>query len=114
MSEFEEFITYLAAGARWKVLGGAFFIALTGVGLLLLASPEQLSPAFYTCVYAKAFLFVIAVGLFCYTSWVLWPARVMAAKEEVPRFHRMFRVIAITLLILIGMSMAIGVVGSHL
>jgi hypothetical protein len=113
-SKFEEFITYLAAGARWKVLGGAFFIALTGVGLLFLPSKEQISTPFYTCVYVKAVLFVIAVGLFCFTSWVLWPARVLASQEEVPRFHRLFRIIAITLLLIIGMSMAIGIVSSHL
>jgi len=112
--KFEEFIAYLAAGARWKVLGGATFIALTGVSLLLLPCKEQTSTAFHACVYAKAVLFVIAVGLFCFTSWVLWPARILSSAQEIPKFQRRFRSVAITLLILIGMSMAIGIVSSHL
>jgi putative copper export protein len=113
-SKFEEFITYLAAGARWKVLGGAAFIAFTGVCLLLLPSRENTSPAFYACVIAKAALFIVAVGLFCFTSWVLWPARTLASTEENPKFHKTFRVIAITLIILLGISMVVGVVSSHL
>jgi cytochrome bd-type quinol oxidase subunit 2 len=111
--KFEEFITFLAARARWKVLGGAAFIALTGIGLLLLPTQESRPASFYECVDVKAVLFVIAVGLFCFTSWVLWPARVLASAEEVPKFQRIFRVVAITLLILVGASMAIGVVGSE-
>ena len=114
IARFEEFVTWLAAEARWKVLGGAAFIALTGIGLLLLPSQETRPALFYPCVYAKAVLFVIAVGLFCYTSWVLWPARVMASEKEIPKFHRTFRLVAITVLLLVGASMAIGVVSSHL
>jgi putative copper export protein len=112
--KFEEFITYLAAGARWKVLGGAFFIALTGVGLLLLPTKGQTSTSFCMCIYVKLILFVIAIGVFCYTSWVLWPARVMSSKKDIPRFQKTFRVIAITLLILIGISMAVGIISSHM
>jgi len=33
-SQFEAFITFLAAGARWKVLFGCFVIAATGLALL--------------------------------------------------------------------------------
>jgi putative copper export protein len=31
---FEEFISHVAAGARWKVLGGCLLIALTGAALM--------------------------------------------------------------------------------
>src|SRR6185295_15875145 len=64
--QFEEFITHIAAGARWKVLGGAAFIALTGVGLLFLPGAEHTSTGRNACVIAKSFLFIIAISLFCF------------------------------------------------
>jgi putative copper export protein len=112
--QFEEFIAYLASGARWKVLGVAAFIALTGIGLLLLPVAARKSTAFYECLFAKVILFVLAVGLFCFTSWVLWPARVMAAPEEIPKFQRKFRIVALALIGLIGVSIILGVVSSNL
>ena len=111
--EFEEFVAYLANGARWKVLGGAAFVALTGVGLLFLTS-SQPSDVWYTCIYTKGILFIAAIGLFCFTSWVLWPARSMASSEEIPKFQRKFRLVGITLLILVGASAILGVIASHL
>src|SRR5262245_42450574 len=65
-SQVEEFIAHMAAGARWKVLVGAAFIAVTGVSLLLLPAGDQMSPGQRFCLLAKAFLFVAAVSLFCY------------------------------------------------
>jgi hypothetical protein len=112
--EFEEFVAYIAAGARWKVLGGAAFIAATGVGLLVLRGPEQVSGGRNACLAGKVLLFVIAVGVFCFTSWRLWPARVMASTEEIPKFQRAFGWVAMTLLILVGASMVLGVIGKTL
>jgi hypothetical protein len=57
---------------------------------------------------------VIAVGVFCFTSWRLWPARVMASAAEIPKFQRAFRLVAMTLLILVGASMVLGVIGKTL
>src|SRR5712664_2783567 len=76
--QFEEFIAHVAAGARWKVLGGAAFVAVSGAGLLLLRGAEHASTGRNACAIAKAVLFAIAVSLFCFTSWVLWPARILA------------------------------------
>ena len=112
--EFEQFITHLAAGARWKVLGGAAFIALTGLGLLGLRGPEVAADGRNACVIGKAVLFVVAVSVFCFASWRLWPARVMASAEEIPRFQRAFRRVAMALILLVGLSMVLGVVGSHI
>jgi len=111
--QFEEFIAALAAWARWKVLGGCSVIALTGLGLLLLPAEGQPSATWRVCVASKTVLFIIAVGLFCFTSWVLWPARVLASAEEIPNFQRRFRIIAIALVALVGASIVLGVVGSH-
>jgi putative copper export protein len=111
--QFEEFIAALAAGARWKVLGGCSVIALTGLGLLLLPGEGQPSATWRVCVASKTVLFMVAVGLFCFTSWVLWPARVLASAEETPKFQRRFRIIALALVALVGVSIVLGVVGSH-
>ena len=112
--QFEDFITHIAAGARWKVLGGAAFILVTGLSLMLYPVDGALSHWKLGLRITKAILFVVAVGLFCFTSWVLWPARVMATAQELPKFHQRFRIIALALLVLIGGSLAIGAISSHL
>ena len=112
--QFEEFIAHIAAGARWKVLSGAAFVALTGIGLLLLPGAEHASTGRNACVIAKTGLFVVAISLFCFASWRLWPARTLASIEEIPKFQRSFRRIAVTLLVLVGMSMVLGVLSSQL
>ena len=112
--QFEDFIAHLSAGARWKVLGGAAFIGLTGVGLLLYLPTGPLPPGKWVCLLIKVILYVGAVSLFCFTSWVLWPARTLSSTEEIPEFQRKFRIIAVTLLALVGVSMMLGVLCSHL
>jgi putative copper export protein len=112
--QFEEFVTHIAAGSRWKVLSGAAFIALTGIGLLLLPGANHTTTGRVMCLIAKTALFVIAVGLFCFTSWRLWPARTLASVEEMPKFQQSFWRIAVTLLVLVGASMVLGVLSSHL
>jgi hypothetical protein len=112
--QFEDFIAWLAAGARWKVLGGAAFIAITGVGLLLWPTTAEASHGKWVCVVAKTILFVVAVSVFCFASWVLWPARTLASAEEIPKFQQKFKIIAVALLGLVAASMVLGVVGSHL
>jgi hypothetical protein len=112
--QFEQFIVHISAGARWKVLSGAAFVALTGIGLLLLPGDKDASTGRKACVIAKTALFVVAVCLFCFVSWRLWPARTLASLEEIPKFQQSFRRIAVTLLLLIGLSMALGVLSSQL
>jgi hypothetical protein len=107
--KLEEFITYLAAGARWKVLSGAGLIAVTGLALWCWPSPAKpVSATASACVWMKLVLFVLALGLFCVTSWVWWPARLMAGADEVPRFQRRFRLVGLTLLTLVGLSFALA------
>jgi hypothetical protein len=50
-----------------------------------------------------------ALSLFLYTSWRLWPARIFAAPDEIPRFQRTFRRVAITMITLAGLSTVCGV-----
>src|SRR6185436_987434 len=77
--QLEEFISYLAAGARWKVLSGIAFIGLTGAGLIFCSPAGQPSSAQWVILTVKMVLFAAAIGVFCFASWVLWPARTLAS-----------------------------------
>ncbi len=113
-SQFEEFIAWIAAGSRWKVLGGCVIIALTGIGLLFLSGIGNKSTIWFLCIITKILLFLFAVSLFCFVSWKLWPARILAPKDKALDFQRKFHKIAIMLLVLVGVSITLSVLCSHL
>ena len=112
-AQFEEFITFVAAGARWKVLGGCLVIGGTGVALYFMSESQDANPVFQCCIVAKTVLFMVAVGLFSFASWVLWPARVLATPDEIPMYQKKFRILAIILLVLVGLNLILGIVSSH-
>ena len=107
--DFETLITTVSAGARWKVLGACFLIAVSGIGLAIINWPSPVPPIWLLLVGLKLALFLVALALFSYTSWWLWPARVFAAAEEIPMFQRKFRLIAWSLIVLVGFNIALGV-----
>jgi uncharacterized membrane protein len=111
LRQFEEFVAFIAAGARWKVLAGCAVIALTGV--MLLPGHDHAPAVWRECLAAKVVLFVIAVAIFCYTSWRLWPARVFAAPAEIPAFQRRFRWIALSLMGIVGLCFLLASVAAH-
>jgi uncharacterized membrane protein len=104
---FEEFIAFVAAGARWKVLFGCAVIAGTGVALFCMH--RDASSTWQTCMFAKAVLFIIAVGIFAYVSWVAWPARILASPSEIPAFQKRFRIIAFCLICLVTLCFVLSV-----
>jgi uncharacterized membrane protein len=107
-SDFEAFIATLSQGARWKVLGAFAVVAASGLGLCL-THPPRSQHAWLALVVAKALLFLISLLVFCYTSWRLWPRRILATRAEVPALQRTFRRIAVTMITLIGASIVLGV-----
>jgi uncharacterized membrane protein len=108
-TDFEAFIATVSHGARWKVLAGLGLIAVSGAGLMVLRWPEPLSVRWLTLLGIKAALFVMAVVLFWYVSWRLWPARVLATQPEIPRFQALFQRVASTMILIAAVSMALGV-----
>lgn len=111
----EDFVTVLAAGARWKVLGLAAVLALSGAGLAAIevAEAEGPSVAWTALIVAKVALLAAATGLFAYVSWRLWPARLLAhmsGSPELPRIQQRFRAIAVGLTALVAAGLAAGVV----
>jgi uncharacterized membrane protein len=107
--EFESFITAVSHGARWKVMAAFGMMALSGAGLWMLNPRRPPSSLWLVVIAAKAALLLLALGVFMYTSWRLWPARVFAAPSEIPAFQRRFRVIGGIMITLIGLNLALGV-----
>lgn len=110
---FEEFAAVLAAGARWKVLTGCGLIAVTGLGLLFfLRSP--MTDLARGLLIAKTLLFGLAIIIFCYISWKLWPERVLAAPSDVGAFQLRFRILAAVLILLVALCFVLATIGGHL
>jgi len=102
----EEFLTTVAHGARWKVVGLLAALGGTGAGLVLLAGHR--SGWWWAAVGGKAALLCLAAVVFWQVSWRLWPARVFALPAERPAIRRRFRLAALTLL---GCATAASVLG---
>jgi len=109
-SEFEEFVATIAQGARWNVLAAFAFVAITGVGLIIVARPTPMTNAWLVIVALKIGLFAAAVAIFSYASWRLWPRRIFATAAELPGIRRRFRIVGFSLLIIAALSFALGIV----
>jgi hypothetical protein len=103
----EEFVTTLANGARWKVVGLLAAIAATGAALAVW-SPHR-TGGWWAGVAAKTGLLAAASGLFWWVSWRAWPARVFALPAERPRWRRRFRLAGLGLLGCAGLASLVGV-----
>jgi uncharacterized membrane protein len=113
--EREDFATVLASGARWKVLGLAAVLALSGAGMAAVELSDADSPsgAWIALVVAKAALLAAAVALFAYVSWRLWPRRLLAnmtGSPELGEIQARFRLISLTLTALVAAGLVAGVV----
>ena len=106
--QFERFVTAVSAGARWKVLGVAATVALSGAAAAALTWRGPPSP-FGLLVALKVALLVPILSIFAYASWMLWPARVMAGRAEIPRYQRAFRLVGWSLIALVSLECVLGV-----
>lgn len=111
---FEAFIASVSDGARWKVLGACLLVAASGLGLVFINWPSSTSSLWLLLVGLKLALFLLALILFCYTSWWLWPGRIFAVPEDIPTFQRKFRLIAQSLIVLVGLNLTLGVAAHFL
>jgi putative copper export protein len=107
---FEQFISAISSGARWKVLTAFAMVGASGIVMALLEVQRPRSPLWSMLVAGKLVLYLIALAVFIYTSWRLWPARILASAEEVPIIQRRFRRIGQIMLCLIGLSFVLGLV----
>lgn len=94
----EEFLTVLAHGNRWRVMALLAALTVTAAAVLV-NSPGRAVAAGYAAALA---LHLVAAGVFAHVSWRHWPARVFALPQELPGYHRRLRVLAWTMLGLVG------------
>lgn len=106
---YEQFAVELAAGARRPVLGLCAVLALSGAGLIAVArASADRSPLWMALVLAKAVLLLVALALFSYVTWQLWPARLFAQAGEVASYQRRFRVVGALLASLVAAQFVLG------
>jgi putative copper export protein len=115
----EDFAIVLASGARWKVLALVTVLALSGVGLTVLEITAEDGPeaTWAALVAAKGAALVVALGLFVYVSWRLWPARAKAhalGTPDLPRHQRRFALVAVALTLAVAAGLALGSVADAL
>jgi hypothetical protein len=103
----EEPATFVAAGARWKVIGVIATLGVTGAALIVLH--DERSPAWWGLIGAKIALLAVASGVFWYVSWRMWPRRLFSLPAEVPGRQAAFRRVGWTLLSLVVAASVLGV-----
>ena len=103
----EEFLTTLAQGNRWKVIGLICALVVTAIAVIVTAPPGV------AYAYAVALgLYVIAAAVFADVSWRHWPARIFARPEELPGFRGQLQVRARTMLVLVAAAFLIALSAS--
>jgi uncharacterized membrane protein len=111
--DLEDFTIVLAAGARTTVLALMAALAASGAGLtvLELTRADAVRRAWLGLVVLKIASLLVALGLFVYVSWRLWPARARAhalRSPELPALQARFRLVALALTALVTAGLILG------
>ena len=99
-AEYERFSLELAHGMRYVVMLALAACALTG--FILIGLKENSSNAWWTLIAGKTGLWIAALILFAYISWVFWPRRVFAIEREWPKIRRQGFILAVTMIAVAG------------
>jgi len=105
----EGFAATLASGARYPVLALIAVLAISGGALAALGGDEGRPDGWWALVAIKGVALAIALAVFAWVSWRLWPARIFAAREELPAIRRRFAFAALTLTGLVITGTVLGV-----
>jgi hypothetical protein len=100
----EEFLTVLAQGNRWRVIGLIAVLLVSGIGVVITTSTAAAVVGFAGAVGLDA----VAALAFVEVSWRHWPRRVFALPEEVPGYQRALRIRARIMLVLVGTAFVIA------
>lgn len=106
-ADFEEFTAFISHGARWKMIGTLALIAVTGA-VLVIFHPHEAGHRWLALMGAKIGILLIATVLFCYASWRLWPARIFAPPEEIPKFQRRFRLVGYAMITMVVLEFVLA------
>jgi hypothetical protein len=105
--DYEHFSTHLAHNMRYFVLAGLFTCGLSGFALIGLKWDGQ-NAAWLMLMFTKAAVWLGALGLFTYVSWVHWPWRALAAPTEFEQYRRDGQRLAYAMVVLAGTGFAFG------
>lgn len=105
-AEFEKFSLDLAHGMRYVV---TFALAACGLsGFTLMGLRSNSSELWQTMMVAKIGLWLVAISLFSYISWVYWPRRVFANSAEWPALRRQGLILSIAMIAIAGLGFLLG------
>ncbi len=106
---FEEFVTGLSNGNRWRVLSGFTGTLVTGVALVWMRAGADPPGVWWAFIAAKLVLWCATAAIFYYVSWHLWAARVFAVPSEYAWFRRRGAQARAGMFILVATNLACGV-----
>ncbi|QUQ72502.1 hypothetical protein [Kutzneria sp. CA-103260] len=109
---FEDFAARLANGSRYTLLGVIAAMIPTWVVIIALraASGADLGVAWVWLVVVKSLAMLVAIGLFAYLSWHVWPLRIFALRDELPAVRRRFYGLSVGILCGTGLALGVGIV----
>lgn len=111
--EHEDFVFSVVHGLRWPVLAGAIAVVGTGIARWISARP-QASEAWAALMLGKIACAIVSVGLFFFVTLRLWPRRVFATEDELPRIRRWFFGIGVGIVAANMIAAALGVLAGEL
>jgi hypothetical protein len=112
-ADYEHFSTHLAHNMRYFVIAGLLTCGLFGFALVGWKW-DGANLAWLALMTAKSAVWLGALGLFTYVSWVHWPWRALAAPEESDGYRREGQRLAYAMVALAGAGFALGQAGRSL
>lgn len=111
---YEDVGQQMADGSRRRIARLAVLIAISGTAAAISRANVDPGPSteWVVLMCVKLVLFVIAVGLFAYQSWWVWPQRIFALPAEMPAVRRKFFAISIGMAVALGLILAIDVIAA--
>lgn len=103
---FEAFSITTGHGLRWWIYGALALAAASGAALL--ARADARGPEFAVLMGVKIALFALALAVYTYVSYVMWPARVFVAAGDRPAEQRRFFRVALGLIVLLVAQALLG------
>jgi hypothetical protein len=106
-ADFERFSVHLAHNMRYPVWIGLLTCAASGSVLMGLRW-QPASGVWLGLMAAKVVVWMIACGLFCYVSYVFWPARSLAAPGEFAGYRRQNFTLSVGMVLLAALGFLLG------
>jgi hypothetical protein len=103
----ERFSIHLAHNMRYPVWIGLLTCAVSG-SMLMGLKWNPASSVWVGLMAAKVIVWLLACGLFCYVSYVFWPARSFASQDEFRGFRRRNFGLSIGMVVLAALGFLLG------